>query len=112
MMCISSLKILSRLPLTIAIMVMVKGEPAIAVAGALMLSIATGVLQPDVSIPAIIATLNAHSRTAHRPFLNPMRASSPENLAEKRTKTSFALHTIPSDRQGPFRHPGGGPNSL
>jgi hypothetical protein len=76
-------------------MVMVKGEPETAVEGALMLRVATGDPQPDVTSPAI-ATLNAHSRTVRRPFRHPRRVSSPENLSEERRKTAFALHTIVS----------------
>jgi hypothetical protein len=48
-------KIVSRLPLTFAVTVTVKGEPAIVLKGALISKIADGVPQPNVTSPATAA---------------------------------------------------------
>lgn len=85
--------IVSRLPPTMAVTVMVKGEPATALEGALISRVA-GVPQPNVTNPAT-AALNAHSRSARPTLRTPRRADAPENPALKHTKPAFALDTLP-----------------
>jgi len=84
----------SRLWPTTAVTVMVKGEPAIALEGAVMLSVAR-VPQPSVINPAI-AGLNAHSRSAVTTLRGPRRADLPERLASTGTQLSFALDNLSS----------------
>src|ERR1039458_6387328 len=78
-------------PFTITVTAMVKGEPAIAIGGALISRVAYAP-QPNVTNPATSAP-NAHSRSAASILPSPGRAHLPENLAWKRTKPGFALDT-------------------
>jgi hypothetical protein len=94
--------IVSRLPPTMAVTVMVKGEPATALEGAVISRVAE-VPQPNVTNPAT-ATLNADSRNARPTLRTPRRADAPENPALKHTKPGCALDTLPlplSLRSGP-----------
>jgi len=94
--------IVSRLPPTMAVTVMVKGEPATALEGAVTSRVAE-VPQPNVTNPAT-AVLNAHSRSARATLRTPRRADAPENPALKHTKPACALDTLPfplSLRSGP-----------
>lgn len=91
--CIALLIDLSRLPLTIAVTVTVKGEPVIAVEGALTTRYAAGVPQPNVTNPATDA-INAHRRSTTRTSFRPPRADLPEYLGFKCAEPACALNTL------------------
>lgn len=78
--CMGLLKIVSLRPSTIAVTVTVKGEPTIALEGALISRFAAGEPQLNATNPAI-AALNAHSSRAARTLPSPRQADLPENLA-------------------------------
>lgn len=82
----------SRLPLTVAVTVMVKDEPAMALEGAVMLRTAC-VPQPNVTNPAT-AVLNAHSGRAASTLHGPPRADLHEELASTGMPPAFALDNL------------------
>ena len=93
-MCIQLLITVSRLPPTIAVTVIVMGEPAIALAGAVMLRVAC-VPQPNVSNPAK-AAMNSHNRSAPGTLYGPPRADLPKHLASTGAEPAFALDNLSS----------------
>lgn len=88
--CMGLLKIVSLRPSTIAVTVTVKGEPTIALEGALISRFALGEPQPNATNPAT-AALNTHTSRVASTFPGPRRADLPENLAWKRTKPASPL---------------------
>ena len=78
--CMGLLKIVSLRPSTIAVTVTVKGEPTIALEGALISRLALGEPQPKAVNPAI-AALNTHTSRVASTLPSPGRADLSENLA-------------------------------
>lgn len=73
----------SRLPPTIAVTVTVKGEPAIALEGIVILRVACGVPQPNVTNPAT-AVLSTQGLSVASAVLTPRRADVVEDLVSMR----------------------------
>lgn len=84
--------IVSRVPPTVTVTVIVKGEPAVAVAGAVKSRIACWVPQPNV-IEIVTAVINKHSRRADRAVRDPDGRNRPGKNTLMRCKREFALDT-------------------
>src|ERR1035441_9411344 len=102
------LMIASRFPSAVTVTVTVKGEPAVAVGGAVNSRIACVVPQPNV-IDTAIAAVNTLSRRADGSFPVLNRGDLPRNLTSRRTKlesTPCTLFELYSNNRAQYRDGG------